>query len=69
MQILWELIYSYSNLSIDIEEKNINSNSSLSTDMDIHNGEKRILCKFCDKPFLMRVTYQIIWEYTEIVMQ
>ena len=26
-------------------------NSCLSTDMDLHNGEKPILCKFCDKTF------------------
>ena len=49
VQILWILIYNYSNLSIDIEF--FYSNISLSTDMDIHNGEKPILCKFCDKPF------------------
>ena len=49
VQILWKLIYNYSNLSIDIEF--FYSNIGLSTYMDIHNGEKPILCKVCDKLF------------------
>ena len=50
MQLLWKVIYNDNYLSIDIE-KNIHINSCLSTDMDLHNGEKPILCKFCDKTF------------------